>query len=130
MKIYQSVELVPIILNCLLCQKLSDPWTSQDRLALLNKSHVTEITQKTRLQLENGEVSDEELEKSIQVRLSNHGFPALTVLQEFSLMNVLLHGTAWYLGISIFARQDGTNAWWPRLDFVGEMGMAQVRVRQ
>ncbi|CAB9527171.1 expressed unknown protein [Seminavis robusta] len=39
---------------------------SVDRLALMNRSHVTELTQKTRLELENNEVSEEELEKSIQ----------------------------------------------------------------
>jgi len=39
---------------------------SADRLALLDKSHVTEITQRTRLELENNEVSQEELEASIQ----------------------------------------------------------------
>ena len=39
----------------------------QDRLALLNKSHVTEMTQRTRLELENEQVSQEELEESIQV---------------------------------------------------------------
>lgn len=41
----------------------------QDRLELLSRSHVTEVTQKTRLELENGQVSKEELDRSIQVRI-------------------------------------------------------------
>lgn len=39
---------------------------SVDRMALLNKSHVTEIAQKTRLELENNQLSTRELEESIQ----------------------------------------------------------------
>ena len=38
----------------------------QDRLALLDRSHVTEVTQKTRLELENDQLSAEELAGSIQ----------------------------------------------------------------
>jgi len=34
-----------------------------------NKSHATEIMQKTRLELENGDISDEEIERSIRVSL-------------------------------------------------------------
>lgn len=34
-----------------------------------DKSHVTEIVQQTRIQLENGDVSKEELESSIRVRV-------------------------------------------------------------
>jgi hypothetical protein len=32
-----------------------------------NKSHMTEVQQKTRMELENGDVSEEELEESIRV---------------------------------------------------------------
>jgi hypothetical protein len=38
---------------------------SPERLALLNKSHFTEIVQKTRVELENGDISLEELDQSI-----------------------------------------------------------------
>jgi hypothetical protein len=44
----------------------------QDRLELMSRSHVTEVAQKTRLELENGQVSKEELDKSIQVRIMLH----------------------------------------------------------
>ena len=41
----------------------------QDRLAMENKSHATEIMQKTRIALENGEVSKAEQDDSIRVSL-------------------------------------------------------------
>lgn len=34
---------------------------------MLNRSHVTEMSQKTRLELENDQISREELEQSVQV---------------------------------------------------------------
>lgn len=39
---------------------------SEDRLAMLSKSHMTEVMQKTRIELENGDISMEELEASIR----------------------------------------------------------------
>lgn len=39
---------------------------SEDRLAMLNKSHMTEIMQRTRIELENGDISMEELDQSIR----------------------------------------------------------------
>jgi len=39
---------------------------SGKRLAMENKSHMTEIMQKTRLELENGEISDQEIDDSIR----------------------------------------------------------------
>lgn len=39
---------------------------SEDRLAMLNKSHFTEIVQKTRIELENGDISLEEIDDSIR----------------------------------------------------------------
>lgn len=38
---------------------------SEDRLAMLNKSHTTEVMQRTRVELENGDISMEELDQSI-----------------------------------------------------------------
>ena len=39
----------------------------QHRLAMDNKSHATEIMQKTRLSLENGEISFNEVDSAIRV---------------------------------------------------------------
>lgn len=39
---------------------------SPERLALLNKSHFIEVVQKTRVELENGDISLEELDQSVQ----------------------------------------------------------------
>ena len=52
---------------------------------MLNKSHVTEMTQKTRLELENEQVSQEELEESIQVGSVFSYDPAKTSLILFLL---------------------------------------------
>jgi hypothetical protein len=42
----------------------------QDRLAMESKSHTTEIMQKTRIELENGDISSEEISESIRVSCS------------------------------------------------------------
>ena len=39
----------------------------QDRLTMENKSHATEIMQKTRLELENGDITNEEIDSAIRV---------------------------------------------------------------
>jgi len=39
---------------------------SEDRLAMLNKSHIVEIMQRTRIELENGDISMEELDQCIR----------------------------------------------------------------
>lgn len=39
----------------------------QDRLTMENKSHATEIMQKTRLELENGDITSEEIDSAIRV---------------------------------------------------------------
>jgi hypothetical protein len=39
----------------------------QNRLKLENKSHMTEMMQKTRIELENGDISDEEKNEAIRV---------------------------------------------------------------
>eukprot|EP00526_Cylindrotheca_closterium_P019654 CAMPEP_0113635018 /NCGR_PEP_ID=MMETSP0017_2-20120614/18244_1 /TAXON_ID=2856 /ORGANISM="Cylindrotheca closterium" /LENGTH=234 /DNA_ID=CAMNT_0000545761 /DNA_START=162 /DNA_END=866 /DNA_ORIENTATION=+ /assembly_acc=CAM_ASM_000147 len=49
-----------------LVEELKDK-VSGKRLAMENKSHMTELIQSTRLALENGEISDETLDESIQV---------------------------------------------------------------
>jgi hypothetical protein len=40
----------------------------KDRLMMENKSHMIEIMQKTRIELENGDITDEEKDESIRVR--------------------------------------------------------------
>jgi hypothetical protein len=40
----------------------------QERVEFKDKSHLTEIMQQTRIELENGDISDKELEESISVR--------------------------------------------------------------
>jgi hypothetical protein len=39
----------------------------QNRLKMENKSHMTEMMQKTRIELENGDISDEEKNEAIRV---------------------------------------------------------------
>lgn len=41
----------------------------QDRVLMKDKSHFTEIIQRTRIELENGDISQQELESSIRVRV-------------------------------------------------------------
>ena len=57
---------------------------------------MTEITQKTRLELENDQVPVEELEESIQVGTRNKRiyFACLTMVFSNSILTKMLHGVA------------------------------------
>jgi hypothetical protein len=41
----------------------------QERILMKDKSHMTEVVQQARMELENGQVDEQELESSISVRM-------------------------------------------------------------
>lgn len=86
-----------------------------------DKSHVTEIVQQTRMELENGNISPEEIESSITVRGSRVlcvcGYARLKILSSFPFHC----NTA--VGLSLLSRSHGTRTRFARLVALGEMGV-------
>lgn len=74
----------------------------QDRLAMESKSHTTEIMQKTRIELENGDISTEEIDESIRVRsLLDFRFRSVLDVARLLLTLFLFHSLHLLAGLSI-----------------------------
>jgi hypothetical protein len=91
-----------------------------------NKSHATEIMQKTRIELENGDISGQEIDDSIRVSYSSHSSWCVTLL--------LLEGSpgshsclSFNSGIPIPPQSIRMHGGWTRQCLVESMGMDHGR---
>jgi hypothetical protein len=90
-----------------------------------SKSHTTEVMQKTRIELENGDISTEEIDDSIRVRCS------IFVSGRFLISRVsnlpFLSTRHQSAGLSIPSQAVRMHARRPRYYHVGAMGMDEGR---
>jgi hypothetical protein len=111
-----------------LCFYSSSQTLFQKRLAMQNQSHMTETMQTTRLALENGDISAQEKEDAIRVRISRClELVAAETFQEY-LSNTLFVCRA-FLGLSLLSNTIRMHGRWSRLCLVETMGMDQRRRR-
>jgi hypothetical protein len=100
-----------------------------------NKSHMIEIMQKTRIELENGDITDEEKDEAIRVRMlqyelgSEQSIVHVILLRDDTHSCMLLDSLhslfhLCIIGLSISSDSDGMHDWWSRQCLVESMGMA------
>ncbi len=88
----------------------------QDRLPMENKSHATEIIQRTRLELENGDISKDEIDAAIRVSLQKNKQHGSFKFEFSSFIST---------GVPFPPKTIGVHDWWTRLYPLGEMGMVK-----
>ena len=92
-----------------------------------DKSHFTEIIQQTRIELENGDISYQELESSIRVSVNKKHLPCFLygfTLVVVSLRTFFFNALPFLLGLSLLSRSYGMYEGRSGQCALGTMGMA------